>query len=162
VIGYKIKGGGKDRKGKYMKKMFLWGMAALALVFGLSVTSCATMGGDKAQGKVLVQAKKTGVPFEIVDSKGRHVVNAETPYTANLKTSKFVFLPQHYSIKYKNSKGEDVVQPMPYANPRVGRMIQDSLWFVVALVPGFVAWGIDAGGSKLYEMPTDQIDLENY
>lgn len=131
------------------KKSFFVLVAMILPMMG--TLSCGTMKGEQNQ-KMSIQAAKTGIAFEVVDSKGKHIVSGETPRTITLSTGGFL-IPNSYIIKYTKANGETGEQKISWGfnKSAIGK---DAICIVLAGV-GVVGIIVDGITGAIYTLPED-------
>ncbi|MDR3301829.1 MAG: hypothetical protein LBT01_04765 [Spirochaetaceae bacterium] len=131
-----------------VKKMFFV-LAAMILPM-MGILSCGTMKGQQNQ-KMSIQAAKTGIAFEVVDSKGKHIVSGETPRTITLSTGGFL-IPNSYIIKYTKANGETGEQKISWGFNK-SALTKDAICILIGI--GVVGIIVDSITGAIYTLPED-------
>jgi hypothetical protein len=130
------------------KKLLFSGMLIGLLTFGVLLSGCMSMKGSSWQKvDMTVQASKSGIDFELVDSKGKVVASGQTPYVVQLRPQSF---NGAYTLRFLDKDGKPASQTVKGKfNMGFGAMLGD--WLFPGLIVGYV---IDAATGNIWKMPS--------
>jgi hypothetical protein len=78
------------------------------VMFGLLLSSCASIVGGGGTQNVTINSNRSGVQFEITDVNGALIQSGITPAKILLKRGAGYFQAAEYTIKYKSTDGEKI------------------------------------------------------
>jgi hypothetical protein len=129
---------------KGTKSLFRLGAIALALSL-MVLAGCATIKRD-AKTDVTIQASRSGVDFELVDSKGNVIAKGQTPYVVTLSRKPFNI--GALTLRFLDADGNPVLQ-------KVKGKFTPGLWILGDIIPGGLAgFVIDAITGAMWVIPT--------